>query len=596
LNRILCRNRFSRNESALDSEEISMPTSFGSGGSLLRRGDTVERPSLSGSSSGFYNDIRSGLAGDDGQLMDQIFGIDHSSASPCRPRPNSFTPPLGGFSLAPGEGGHITKPAESIGLSPQSDIGYGTSFESNESRGQSLRRDIDIEGLSELLRNISMNTLTMKIPGSPLCSSSSHGGVPFGKSCYGDGFNVLQTSGLTHFDPAVAQAAIQTVHHHHSHPQTQDQAFLRSLDQCLSGGGSGSGLLGEGNRLGSNLNQSFEEHFGSHVASSNIRNSFHDSFSAKGFGCSGSPQQHLDILDQAARNHRSSAAVNSATVSWSGKLPLRGDAFNSQLSCKVFLGGVAWDISEQTLVSQLRTFGNVRVDWPSRGITAAPKGYLYVIFENEAQVRNLLTACTHDYGSGGSWYYRLFSRKSRTEDIQVIPWVIADSSCMRSPSQQIDPKKTVFVGALHGTINAEGLCNIFNELFGGVIFASIDTDKYKYPIGSGRVAFNNMKSYLNAMAAAFIEIRTPKFTKKIQVDPYLEDAVCCSCNMRQGPYFCRDFSCFKYFCHTCWEQNHSAESLRNHKTLMRNPRPHLAPRNRPTELSSGSLGMQNHYD
>jgi cytoplasmic polyadenylation element-binding protein len=43
---------------------------------------------------------------------------------------------------------------------------------------------------------------------------------------------------------------------------------------------------------------------------------------------------------------------------------------------------------------------------------------------------------------------------------------------MLSPSQQIDAKKTVFVGALHGTINAEGLCNIFNELFGGVIFAS----------------------------------------------------------------------------------------------------------------------------
>ncbi len=47
-------------------------------------------------------------------------------------------------------------------------------------------------------------------------------------------------------------------------------------------------------------------------------------------------------------------------------------------------------------------------------------------------------------------------------------------------------------------------------------FSGIDTDKYKYPIGSGRVAFNNTKSYLNAMAAAFIEIRTPKFTKKVR--------------------------------------------------------------------------------
>ena len=34
--------------------------------------------------------------------------------------------------------------------SPQSDAGYGTSFGSNESRAQP-RRDIDIDGLSELL-------------------------------------------------------------------------------------------------------------------------------------------------------------------------------------------------------------------------------------------------------------------------------------------------------------------------------------------------------------------------------------------------------------------------------------------------------------
>lgn len=85
------------------------------------------------------------------------------------------------------------------------------------------------------------------------------------------------------------------------------QAFLQNLDQCLNSGGSGSGLLGEGNRLDSNLNQSFEEHFGTHAASGNSRNSMHSPFSGKGFGFSGSPQQHLDILDQAARNHRSSA-------------------------------------------------------------------------------------------------------------------------------------------------------------------------------------------------------------------------------------------------------------------------------------------------
>ena len=43
----------------------------------------------------------------------------------------------------------------------------------------------------------------------------------------------------------------------------------------------------------------------------------------------------------------------------------------------------------------------------------------------------------------------------------------------------------------------------------------LDTDKHKYPIGSGRVTFNNTKSYMKAVAAAFIEIKTQKFNKKV---------------------------------------------------------------------------------
>lgn len=46
-------------------------------------------------------------------------------------------------------------------------------------------------------------------------------------------------------------------------------------------------------------------------------------------------------------------------------------------------------------------------------------------------------------------------------------------------------------------------------------FAGIDTDKYKYPIGSGRVTFNNVRSYVRAISAAYVEIHTDKFTKKV---------------------------------------------------------------------------------
>lgn len=40
------------------------------------------------------------------------------------------------------------------------------------------------------------------------------------------------------------------------------------------------------------------------------------------------------------------------------------------------------------------------------------------------------------------------------------------------------------MGALHGMLNAEALAAILNDLFGGVVYAGIDTDKHKYPIGA----------------------------------------------------------------------------------------------------------------
>ena len=67
--------------------------------------------------------------------------------------------------------------------------------------------------------------------------------------------------------------------------------------------------------------------------------------------------------------------------------------------------------------------------------------------------------------------------------VQVIPWVLNDSNYVRQTSQRLDPTKTVFVGALHGMMTAEALAHIMNDLFANVVYAGIDTDKHKYPIG-----------------------------------------------------------------------------------------------------------------
>ena len=59
------------------------------------------------------------------------------------------------------------------------------------------------------------------------------------------------------------------------------------------------------------------------------------------------------------------------------------------------------------------------------------------------------------------------------------------------------------------------LAHIMHDLFGGVVYAGIDTDRYKYPIGSGRVTFGNQRSFMKAVKAGFVEIKTPKFSKKV---------------------------------------------------------------------------------
>lgn len=81
-------------------------------------------------------------------------------------------------------------------------------------------------------------------------------------------------------------------------------------------------------------------------------------------------------LDHAAKYHRSSAALYDASCTWSGVLPPRSHRFITY-SPKVFLGGIPWDISEQTLMQILKPFGQIRIEWPGKEQNAAqPKVFI----------------------------------------------------------------------------------------------------------------------------------------------------------------------------------------------------------------------------
>ena len=51
----------------------------------------------------------------------------------------------------------------------------------------------------------------------------------------------------------------------------------------------------------------------------------------------------------------------------------------------------------------------------------------------------------------------------------------------------------------------------------GLMMMTITYNNANIFAGSGRVTFSSAKSYLKAVSAAFVEVKTPKFTKKVSV-------------------------------------------------------------------------------
>lgn len=74
------------------------------------------------------------------------------------------------------------------------------------------------------------------------------------------------------------------------------------------------------------------------------------------------------------------------------------------------------------ILKKKHIFKYFRVEWPGKENQAAqPKGYVYIIFESEKQVRELLNACTIQDGNdanAGNYYYKISSKRIKAKEVR----------------------------------------------------------------------------------------------------------------------------------------------------------------------------------
>lgn len=251
----------------------------------------------------------------------------------------------------------------------------------------------------------------------------------------------------------------------------------------------------------------------------------------------------------------------------------------AQHSVKVFLGGVPWDMNNDDMLEAFRQFGVIAVQRPGKEVRASraskdlsKAGYLYLIFDESKSIHRLINVCKISFDEEGSKYiYSLQSKRSRkVKDVQVIPWDKEDSSYFRSGFPRnhsggpletaIDESRMIFLGALHGMMNAKSVFEALEEMYGPTDYVILETDRYDYPMGFGRAQLSTQDCYLRALSSRFMQVISKRFKKTIQIDPYLQDHKCDHCQFENGPVYC--YECKQYFCRNCWTVWHQVDPER----------------------------------
>jgi cytoplasmic polyadenylation element-binding protein len=112
---------------------------------------------------------------------------------------------------------------------------------------------------------------------------------------------------------------------------------------------------------------------------------------------------------------------------------------------------------------QFRKYGPVAVDWPHKSESKSqfpPKGYVFLIFEKESSVQDLISTCTVDKEK---FYVGISSSSIKDKPVQIRPWCLNDADyymmdSLSSAQLPVDPRRTIFVGGVPRPLKSSKNC------------------------------------------------------------------------------------------------------------------------------------------
>jgi cytoplasmic polyadenylation element-binding protein len=139
------------------------------------------------------------------------------------------------------------------------------------------------------------------------------------------------------------------------------------------------------------------------------------------------------------------------------------DNNGERFSRKDFVGGLPPDIDEDEITASFRRFGALVVDWPHKAESKSyfpPKGYAFLLFQEETSVQSLIDACIQDEDK---LYLCVSSPTIKDKPVQIRPWRLSDADFVLDASLPLDPRKTVFVGGVPRPLKAVELAMIMDR-------------------------------------------------------------------------------------------------------------------------------------